>query len=396
MPQAQERQLPATRWAWVEVDLEAVRHNVRAFRSLLKPPTRMLAVVKADAYGHGAAEVARACRAAGADMFAVATVDEGVALRRAGVEEPILMLSQPPLESIPLLVESRVMPAVYDLEFAARLGDEALSQGTEARYHLAVDTGMDRIGVPHSEVAEFLSVAERLRGCVLDGTFTHFATADKLSDWDFTLQLKRFRDAVASIRDAGMDPGVVHCANTPATVLHPETHFDMVRVGVGLYGLHPADTTRGRIDLRPAMSVHARATRVVHPRVGEGVGYGMTYRVARPSVQIATLPVGYADGLARRLSNNMDVLYQGRRWRQVGNICMDQCMVEVEPELALATGQRVKPIEAGDEVLIVGEQGSASITLDDLAAKLGTINYEVACAFGMRLPKVYVNRYPGK
>ena len=394
MPQAQERQLPANRWAWVEVDLEAIRHNVREFRGLLRPPTRMMAVVKADAYGHGAVEVARACRSAGADMFAVATVDEGVALRDAGIEEPVLILAQPPLTSIPTLVERRIMPAVYELEFAARLGDEALSRGTEARYHLAVDTGMDRIGVPAADVVEFLSVAERLRGCVLDGMFTHFATADKVSDWDFTLQLKRFRDAVAAVRDAGINPGVVHCANTPATVLHPETHFDMVRVGVGLYGLHPAPTTVGRVDLRPAMSVHARATRVVKPRVGEGVGYGMTYRVARPSVQIATFPIGYADGLARRLSGGIDVLYQGRRWRQVGNICMDQCMVEVEPELALATGSKVKPIEAGDEVLFVGEQGEARVTLDDLAEKLGTINYEVACAFGMRLPKVYVNRYP--
>ena len=390
---AQEvRKLPATRWAWVEVDLEAVRHNVRAFRELLKPPTRMCAVVKADGYGHGAVEVAKACRAAGADMFAVATVDEGMALREGGVSEPVLVLAQPPIESVPTLVSRRLMPAVYDLEFAARLGEEALARGTEARYHLALETGMDRIGVPASEAVGFLLVAERLRGLVLDGTFTHFATADKLSDWDFTLQFKRFNDAIAAIRESGYDPGIVHCANTPATVLHPETHLDMVRVGVGIYGMHPADTTRGRIDLRPAMSVKAKAARVIKPRVGEGVGYGMTYRVARPSIQIATFPIGYADGLARRLSNNMEVLYAGRRWRQVGNVCMDQCMVEVEPELALATGSKVKPIEVGDEAVFVGTQGDETITIDDLAERLGTINYEVACAFGMRLPKVYVNR----
>ena len=388
----EQRELPQTRWAWVEVDLEAIRSNVRMFRSLTKPPTRLMAVVKADAYGHGAVPVAQACRAAGADAFAVATVDEGIALRAGGIEEPILMLSQPPLEAIPLLVEHRIMPSVYDLEFAARLGEHARRSGQEARYHLVIDTGMDRIGVPFAEVGEFVQVVEHLQGLKLAGVFTHFATADKTSDWDFTLQLKRFRDAVAAIRAQGFNPGCVHCANTPATVLHPETHFDMVRVGVGLYGLHPSETTVGQLRLRPAMSVKARAVRVVKPRVGEGVGYGMTYRVARPSIQIATLPLGYADGLARRLSNDMEVIYGGMRWRQVGNICMDQCMIEVEPELALARGYQAKPIEVGDEVTIVGREGGEQITIDDLALRLGTINYEVACGFGMRLPKVYVNR----
>lgn len=389
----EQRELPRTRWAWVEVDLEAIRSNVRTFRALTKPPTRLMAVVKADAYGHGAVPVAQACRAAGADAFAVATVEEGVALRTGGIDEPILLLCQPPLTAIPTLVEHRIMPSVFDLEFAARLGEEAQRHGgREADYHLVIDTGMDRIGVPHAEVGAFVQVAEHLQGIHLAGTFTHFATADKTSDWDFTLQLKRFRDAVAAIRRQGFNPGCVHCANTPATVLHPETHFDMVRVGVGLYGLHPSETTVGQLRLVPAMSVRARAVRVTRPGVGEGVGYGMTYRVARPSIQIATLPLGYADGLARRLSNDMEVLYGGMRWRQVGNICMDQCMVEVEPELALARGYKVRPIEAGDEVTIVGRDGAEQITLDDLALRLGTINYEVACAFGMRLPKVYLNR----
>ena len=384
------RKLPTGRWAWVEVDLDAVRRNTRAFMDCLKGGTRLCAVVKANAYGHGAAQVARACKAAGADAFAVATVDEGVALRAAGVAEPVIVLAQPPQGSVGALVENNLMPAVYDLEFAAQLGEEALRRDTVARYHLAVDTGMGRIGVPHQDVSKFLLVADRLRGVALDGVFTHFATADKLANWDFAQQLKRFRDAVQSIRDAGIDPGTVHCANTPATVLHPETHFDMVRVGVGLYGLHPCDATRGRIDLEQAMSVRARVTRVVEPRVGEGVGYGMTYRVARPGIQIATLPVGYADGLSRRLSNGIYVLYGGRRYRQVGNICMDQCMFEVEPGLALARGTKIKPVETGDEVTLVGRDGDEFVSIDELADKLGTINYEVACLFDLRLPKVYV------
>ncbi len=384
------RKLPDDRWAWVEVDLDAVRRNARAFMECLRGGTRLCAVVKANAYGHGAVPVARSCKAAGADMFAVATVAEGVALREGGIAEPILLLAQPPQGAVGTVVEHGLTPAVYDLEFAAQLGEAALERGTVARYHLAVDTGMSRIGVPYQDVSGFLLVADRLRGVSLDGTFTHFATADRLANWDFAQQLKRFRDAVQSIRDAGIDPGTVHCANTPATVLHPETHFDMVRVGVGLYGLHPADTTRGRIELEQAMSVRARVTRVVEPRVGEGVGYGMTYRVARPGIQIATLPLGYADGFSRVYSGNVDVLYGGRRYRQVGNICMDQCMFEVEPRLELAKGQKIKPVEVGDEVTLMGRDGSEFVSADELAAKLGTINYEVACLFDLRLPKVYV------
>jgi alanine racemase len=380
-----------TRWAWMEVDLGAIRQNLHAFKEFTHAPTKLMAVVKADAYGHGAVPVAKAARAAGADAFAVATVDEAVELRKGGIHEPLLVLAQPPVTSIPLLVKHGIMPAVYDLEFLARLGEEASTSGIEARYHLAVDTGMDRIGVPWEGVCEFMRVAERLSGIRLDGTFTHFATADRVSDWDFTLQLNRFQKAVGALREAGINPGVVHCANTASIVLHPEAHFDMVRLGVGLYGLHPSDATRGKIELHPAMSIRARATRVVRPQVGEGVGYGMTYRVARPSVQIATLPLGYADGLSRRLSNRMEVLYGGTRWRQVGNICMDQCMIEVEPEVAHLRGHDAAPIEVGDEVTIVGKLGDEEITLDDLADMLGTINYEVACDFGMRLPKRYIN-----
>ena len=389
---AAESLSPQSRWAWVEVDLDAIRHNVREFRSFIKAPTRLMAVVKADGYGHGAVPVAKAAKAAGADMFAVATVDEAIALRDGGIREPVLVLAQPPISSIEQLIRYQISPSAYDLEFIARLGQAAADAGVEADYHLAVDTGMDRIGVPYEEVTSFLHVADRLGGVRLAGTFTHFATADKTSDWDFALQSKRFREVVATARGAGYDLGIVHCANTASIALHPKVHMDMVRLGVGLYGLHPANSTRGVVELQPAMSVKARVTRAIKPGVGEGVGYGMTYRVARPSIQIATLPLGYADGLSRRLSNRMEVLYDGARWRQVGNICMDQCMIEVEPELARVRHVRAKPIEVGDEVVIIGRQGDAQITLDDHADMLGTINYEVACLFGLRLPKVYLNR----
>ena len=381
-----ERLLPQDRWAWVEVDLEAIKNNARAWKSFTKAPTRFCAVVKANAYGHGSVRVAQALRTVGVDMFAVATVAEGVRLREGGIHEPIILLAQPPITSVGTLVAQRIMPAVYDLEFLGKLAEEALNQGEVARYHLAVDTGMDRIGVRPEGAAEFMTMADKLRGVELDGVFTHFATADRITDWDFSVQARRFQDAVASIRDADIDPGIVHCANTPTTVLHPEYHFDMVRVGVGLYGLHPADTTRDKLQLTQAMSVRARVTRAVCPAVGEGVGYGMTYRISRSGTQVCTIPLGYADGLSRVYSNNLSVLCQGRRLRQVGNICMDQCMFEV-PE-NLPGGMR--PVEQGDVVTLVGRDGDEFVSIEELAEKMGTINYEVACQFDIRLPKVYV------
>ena len=224
------------------------------------------------------------------------------------------------------------------------------------------------------------------RGIQCDGVFTHFATADEPSGWDYKLQCQRFTEAVQAIKDAGFECGIVHCANTPSSMLDPSMHFDMIRAGVGLYGMQPCELSSRVMQLDPVMSVHARVTRVAHPAMGEGVGYGFTYRVPRTRVQICTLPIGYADGLSRTLSNRMDVLYRGERVRQVGNICMDQFMVAIQSNPA----HEIPEAEYGDEMIIVGRDGDAEITMDEMARLRGTINYEVACGFGMRLDKVYV------
>lgn len=386
MPVAQG---PETRWSWVEIDLDAVRHNTEAFRRCLERGVQMMCVVKADAYGHGAVRCARQMLRAGADQFAVADVEEGIALRQAGISEPILILSEPPLESVEKLVEFDVMPSVYTQEFALALGECAAAHNKVAKYHLAVDTGMTRIGVLPADAVEFRRAIDFHRGIECAGTFTHFATADVPGDWDFEMQRKRFDQTVAALRDAGLETGLVHCDNTPGTVLHPEIHYDMSRVGIGLYGLHPADSTRGKIDLAPVMSVRGRITRVVKPEVGTPVGYGATYRVPKPSIQIATVPIGYADGLARVLSNKMSVLVNGERCRQVGRICMDQFMFAVDVNGARAY-KPTKPVSYGDVVTIVGRDGDEEITMDQMAAQRDTINYEVACDFGLRLQKIYV------
>ncbi|MDU5612285.1 MAG: alanine racemase, partial [Slackia sp.] len=311
------------RWSWVEIDLGAIRHNTYANKRCLKPGTRLMAVVKADGYGHGAVQVARTALSAGASQLAVATVDEGIELRRAGIAAPILILSEPPASAAPLLLQHDIMPSVYTPEFAIAYAELADAHGMRAPYHLALNTGMNRIGVRHDEAVEFARQISFHRALDQVGTFTHFATADCAETLDFNLQFRRFADAIEGMRVAGIDPGIVHCANSAALLRYPETHMDMVRMGISLYGFHPCPETRGAAVLKPAMSVHARITAVNAPQLSEGVGYGLHYR-STGSVRICTVPVGYADGFARALSGRTDFIYGGRRCHQVGNICMDQ------------------------------------------------------------------------
>lgn len=374
------------RWAWVEVDLSAIRHNVAQFRRRLKSGTRLMAVVKADGYGHGAVQVARTALSAGAEWLGVATVDEAIVLREALINAPILVLSEPPATTAPLLLAYKITPAVYTPEFAIAYAETADEFGLRAPYHLAVNTGMNRIGVRHDQVIEFMTQVGFHRALDLTGVFTHFATADSSELLDFQIQAKHFIEAIAALRASGINPGIVHCANTAAGARFGDIQFDMARLGISMYGLHASDATRPLMDLRSAMSVHARITDVRTVPLGEGVSYGLEYR-SPGSVKVCTLPLGYADGLSHGLSGRCDVILDGRRCRQVGRICMDMCMFEVDMRI-YGTRRRLDP-QIGDEVLLVGRQGDAEIALDELADTLGTINYELACGFGMRLPKVY-------
>lgn len=375
------------RGAWVEVDLDAIAHNVQVARKHIGPARELMAVVKADAYGHGAIPVSKVALRNGATRLAVATPEEGVELREAGFDVPILMLSQPPLRTIPLLLEYDITPAVFTSDFALALGEAADRMGKVAPIHLAVDTGMNRIGVFYLDVVDFMRSIDFHRGIHLEGVFTHFATADEASDWDFRIQQRRFNEAIQSLRDAHIDPGIVHCANSASIERYPEVYFDMVRLGVTMYGMAPSPVLRDTDPLIPAMSVKAQLSYVKEPQMGEGVSYGLNYRVARP-VQIGTVPLGYADGLRRELSGRMKVLVNGRLCQQVGNICMDQFMVEI------VQGHSVRGVvggaELGDEVVILGTQGDYELTADIMADEIGTINYEITCGFGLRLPKVYL------
>jgi alanine racemase len=309
----------------------------------------------------------------------VATVDEAMELRDAGISAPVQLLSEPPESAITTLLENDLVPTVTTREFAVALGRWASARGTEARYHLKIDSGMNRIGVRAEDAAEFARNLADFPGLRLEGTLTHLATADVPGDWEVTRQLQRFEQALAEMRTEGVDPGAIHAANSAGTVLYPESHYDMVRCGIAIYGLHPAASTHGQVELVPAMSVKARTSLVKRIGMGESVSYGFTWTAAAPTV-VATMPLGYADGVHRVLSNEMDVLLGGKRCRQIGRVCMDQFMVEVP---------RGIEVKRGDEAVIVGQQGSETILLETLAEKAGTIDYELACAFGMRLERVY-------
>jgi alanine racemase len=274
------------------------------------------------------------------------------------------------------------------MDFALALGEAAAEQGKRAAYHLKIDTGMNRVGVHHTDAGDFLRSLDFHAGLTLEGVFTHFATADTMDDMSFKMQLDRFNQALEVIRYMGINPGIVHAASSAATIRFKQSHFNMVRIGIAYYGLHPSKLTQSLIKLRPVMSVHARVVYVKQLPVGEGVSYGFTYR-SPGSVKIATIPIGYGDGLARELSNRMDVLVRGNACPQVGNICMDMCMFEINSR-SFRRGERMD-VKVGDEVLLVGQDGALEITMDDIATALGTISYDIACRFGLRLKKCFKN-----
>lgn len=366
--------------AWVEIDLGALDYNVRAYRDKLDPDTQLLAVVKADAYGHGAERVAFAALMAGASHFGVATVEEGVQLREAQIVAPIHLLSEPPIRDAERLLDAQIIPTITRLEFAQALSVAATARGEIAQVQLAINTGMNRIGFRPEDALNAARTIVALPGLELEGLFTHFATADIAGDWEARRAAQAFDHVVELLHDEGIKP-LVHCSNTAAITLMPEVHHDMVRLGIGMYGLHPSTATRGTIDLAPVMSVKARPSFIKKINLGEGVSYGLTWEAPGP-VTIVTLPLGYADGIPRVASNKMEVLIHGRRCQQVGRVCMDQFMVAVPRDIT---------VSYGDEVVIVGEQGDECITLDELAAHAGTINYESACVLGaLRLERIYI------
>ncbi|MCB9794126.1 MAG: alanine racemase [Alphaproteobacteria bacterium] len=356
------------------IDLERIVGNLAALRGQLQPGVATLAAVKGDAYGHGAVEVSRALRAAGVDWLGVALVEEGRELRAAGVEGPILCLEGVARDGAEEALELELTPMLFDLESARRLDAAARARGTPAAVHLKVDTGMGRLGVPYGEFEAFLDRIADFAWLRVEGLATHFAEAE--SDPTFTLeQGRRFREALRAAEDRYWSPRLLHAANSAAAIGLPSLQFNLVRAGIALYGVSPGPGL-GQ-GLQAAMRVETRVLYVKNIPAGYGVSYGRRWTATRPT-RLATLPVGYADGYPRSLSNKAEVLIHGQRCPVRGSVCMDMLMVDVtdvEPE--------VRP---GDLVELLGD----TITAEELADRAGTISYEILCGFTNRVPRRYV------
>ncbi len=365
---------------WAEVDLAAIAHNVRELKRLIGPGVLLCAVVKANAYGHGAEKVARAALAHGADRLAVAQPAEGWQLRQAGISAPILILGPTPPWMAQRIVAHGLAVTVNTMETAQALSAAASATGAVVAVHLKVDTGMGRYGLLPEEVLPFAQVIASLSGLRLEGLWTHFAAADEADDAYLRRQLGLLLDVSARLKENGLDIPLRHAANSAATISHPAARLEMVRCGLALYGLYPGDACRGLITLRPAMSLHSRVARLRTLPAGSAISYGRTYVTARPT-PVAFLPIGYADGLRRGLSNRGSVLIRGQRAPLIGRICMDGCMADVSA---------IADVQEGDKAVFLGRQGQAEITADEMAALLGTISYEVVTGMGPRVPRVYV------
>jgi alanine racemase len=365
--------------AWAEVDLGAVAHNVQLLSDLVAP-ARLCAVVKADGYGHGAVSVARAAIESGARALAVALIEEGVILRDAGIEEPVLVLSEPPQEEFELAASFGLTPTVYTPAGVDAAARAAAASGHTMPVHLKVDTGMHRVGASPADAVALAAAVAACQDLTLEGVYTHCAVADE-PDHPFTSeQLRRFDMVLTDLDRAGLRPRLVHAANSAAAVTRPESRFDLVRVGIAVYGLAPSPALAGAADLRPALSLKARVSMVKRVETGEGISYGHRYVFERDSV-VATVPIGYADGVPRRLSEcGGAVLVGGRRRRIAGVVTMDQLTVDCGDDTGVAPG---------DEVVLIGCQGGESISADDWASCLGTINYEIVCGIGARVPRRY-------
>jgi alanine racemase len=369
-----------SRAVWSEVDLEAVRDNIRALRALVAP-AEVLAVVKANGYGHGAAPVARAALDAGAAWLGVARVEEGVQLRGHGIDAPILLLSEPPVSAAEAVVTHSITPVVYTVPGVEALAKAVAAYGGRHRLsvHLKIDTGMHRVGCEPDDALDLVERIDTSAELALAGMCTHLAVADDPSDPYTDAQLTQFRGVLDAVRARGHRCGLVHAANSAAALASPAARFDLVRIGIAAYGVPPAPSFDAVIALRPALSLHARVMMVRELDAGERLSYGLRYELPRAS-RIATVSAGYADGVPRNLGlSGGHVLIGGRRLPIAGVVTMDQLMVDVGDT----------PVDVGDEVVLIGRQGDVEITATEWAEHLDTIAYEVVTGIGARVPRTY-------
>lgn len=366
---------------WAEVDLDAIAHNMREIRKITAPQAQIMAVVKADAYGHGFLEVTKTLLENGADRLAVAIPEEGKQLRKRGINVPVLLLSATMEDDIEEIIDLDLTANVFSYEFAEIISNVAAKKKKTANIHIKLDTGMSRIGFVISEdntevIDEILRIS-KLPYINIEGLFSHFSTSDE-ADTSYTrLQFERFISVADALEKRGLHIPIKHICNSAGIMMYPEMHLDMVRPGVILYGMYPSDEVdKSKLNLIPAMTLKSRITYVKEVEAGRGVSYGKEY-ITDKKTKIATVPVGYADGYLRKIAKHGEMIVKGVKVPIIGRICMDQCMIDVTA---------VHNIERGDEAIIFGREG---ITIDDVAKWCDTINYEVSCMISKRIPRIY-------
>ena len=370
---------PYTR-VYAAVDLDAVEFNMESMRKNISPETGMIGVVKADAYGHGAAPVAQAIDRFVAG-YAVATIEEGLLLRRHGVSKMILILGVTHPADYEKLLKADIRPSVFTMEQAEPLSELACRMGKRAKIHLALDTGMGRIGMePDGKGADLAARIASLPGIEAEGLFTHFATADEADKSETLRQLERYLEFDEMLRARGIEIPLKHCSNSAGIIAFPEANLNLVRAGISIYGMYPSDEVdRTRLALRPVMELKSAVSYVKEMRPGQKISYGGTYTVERP-MRVATIPVGYGDGYPRGLSGRGCVLICGRRAPILGRVCMDQFMVDVTD---------IPEAEVDAAVTLIGRDGGEELRVEDLSKLSGRFHYELVCDIGKRVPRVY-------
>ena len=369
---------------WAEVDLSSIRHNFEEVQRLVKNQSRIMAVVKADAYGHGLTKTADCLNEAGADYFAIARLDEAITLRNHGIKKPILILGYTPPEATEELLKYNITQTVFSSDYATKLNKAASQAGKKLKIHIKVDTGMGRLGIVdesnHEALLESISAINRLPNLEIEGLFTHFAASDEADKTSALEQLRLFKNILADIEKRGINIPLKHAANSAAIIDLPESYLDMVRPGIMLYGLYPSNGVHQQnADLWPAMQIKARIAQIKEVPAGFRISYGHTYTTPN-ATKLATIPLGYADGYRRQLSSAGKVLVHGQQAPIVGRVCMDQSVIDVG---------KIKNVKAGDEVVIIGRQEHAEIPAERMACELGTINYEIVSTLMARVPRIY-------
>lgn len=374
---------------WVEVSDKALLHNLSTFKELIKPNVKIMSIVKANAYGHGLSEVSQIVKNAGTNWLGVDNIEEALAIRQLGIEKPILILGYIPPERLKDAIENRISLTVYNKDVLRKI--VSLKAKARARVHLKVETGLNRQGLTKNEI---LSLAKYIKNnkstLVLEGLSTHFANIEDTPDASFAfLQLGRFKRTIDFLKKKGIKPTLIHCAASAAVLLHQSTHFNMIRLGIALYGLWPSKETeialslkknKRRVELKPVMSLKTKIAQIKTIQTGESVGYGRTWFAPRKS-KIGIIPVGYYDGYDRKLSNSGRVLVNGKYAPVVGRVAMNMTMIDLTD---------IKKAKQGDFVVLIGKSGKNQMSADELATRIGTINYEIVSRINPKLPRVIV------